>query len=133
MKRLHITVNGRRYEVEVEVVEDDEAAAPPSFGAIGPASRHTIDSYVSPVTTPLPTRPRVNTPQDRTVTAPINGILLEIPVRVGQPVQENDVLAIVEAMKMRTNIAAPSAGVVAAIEVKVGDRVETGQVLLRFE
>lgn len=92
-----------------------------------------MDSYVSPVTTPLPTRAPAGAPPGRTVTAPINGIALEIPVRVGQPVQENDVLVVVEAMKMRTNIAAPSAGVVAAIEVKVGDRVETGQVLLRFE
>ncbi|MBK6846324.1 MAG: acetyl-CoA carboxylase biotin carboxyl carrier protein subunit [Proteobacteria bacterium] len=133
MKRLRITVNGRPYEVEVEVLEDDEAGAPPLAGPTSPSSRHTMDSYVSPVTTPLPTRARVSTPQERTVTAPINGVVLEIPVRIGQPVQENDVLAVVEAMKMRTNIAAPSAGVVAAIEVKLGDRVEIGQVLLRFE
>ena len=133
MKRLNITVNGRRYEVEVEVVEDDEAVVAPRAPSSGPPSRHTMDSYVSPVTTPLPNRAPASATPGRTVTAPINGIALEIPVRVGQPVQENDVLVVVEAMKMRTNIAAPSAGVVAAIEVKVGDRVETGQVLLRFE
>ena len=52
---------------------------------------------------------------------------------VGQDVQVNDILFIVEAMKMKTNIASPQTGRIASIQARVRDTVSTGQVLLTFE
>ena len=104
MKKLMITVNGKRYEVDVEVVQDDEAidTAPP----FRPPAR-TMDSYVTPVSTPLPTKPKASSGDKKTLTSPINGVVLEIPVKEGQTVKENDVLVVLEAMKMKTNISSP--------------------------
>jgi biotin carboxyl carrier protein len=129
MKKLMITVNGKRYEVDVEIVADDELIE--TQPAFRPPVR-TMDSYVTPVTTPLPTKPRGGADK-KTLTSPINGVVLEIPVKEGQAVKENDILFILEAMKMKTNISSPQAGKVKSIKAKVGDRIESGQVLLHFE
>ena len=83
MKKLMITVNGKRYEVDVEVVQDDEAVdVQPPFR---PPAR-TMDSYVTPVTAPAADlSPKGNRRSDKkTLTSPINGVILEIPVKEGQ-------------------------------------------------
>jgi biotin carboxyl carrier protein len=129
MKKLMITVNGKRYEVDVEIVADDELIE--TQPAFRPPVR-TMDSYVTPVTTPLPTKSKGGADK-KTLTSPINGVVLEIPVKEGQAVKENDTLFILEAMKMKTNISSPQAGKVKSIKAKVGDRIESGQVLLHFE
>lgn len=130
MKKLMITVNGKRYEVDVEVIQDDELIeTQPPFR---PPSR-TMDSYVTPVSAPLPTKSKGGAADKKSLTSPINGVVLEVPVKEGQPVKENDVLVVLEAMKMKTNIAAPHVGKIKAIKVKIGDKIETGQVLLTFE
>ena len=51
----------------------------------------------------------------------------------GQSIQPGDVLLVLEAMKMETNITAPIAGKVASLPVKPGDAVQGGQVLVAFE
>lgn len=131
MKRLLVTVNGKRYEVEVEVVSDDEAGAAPAPAR--PPSR-TMDSYVTPAgPPPPPPRPREAPGDGKVLTSPINGVVLEIPVQAGQTVRENDVLFVVEAMKMKTNVSSPQSGRVREIRVKVGDRIEAEQPLLVFE
>jgi biotin carboxyl carrier protein len=133
MKKLMITVNGKRYEVDVEVVQDDDAAEVQA--PFHPPVR-TVNSYVTPVTAPLPTPPskgKTSGQDKKTLTSPINGVLLEIPVAEGQAVKHNDVLFVLEAMKMKTNISSPQTGKVKSIKVKVGDKIEAGQVLLTFE
>ena len=130
MKRMLITVNGKRYEVEVEVLQDDDAGE--AVAALRPPPR-AVDSYVTPPAMPAPPRPREGAADPRTLTSPINGVVLEVPVQPGQAVKENDVLFVLEAMKMKTNIASPRAGTVQAVRVKVGDRIEAEQPLLTFE
>jgi methylmalonyl-CoA carboxyltransferase small subunit len=65
--------------------------------------------------------------------SPIAGTVAKIPIQVGQTIQVNDVLLILEAMKMETVITAPIAGKVAKINANVGDFVQSGQVLVEFE
>jgi biotin carboxyl carrier protein len=130
MKKLLITVNGKRYEVDVEVVQDDDVIqAQPAFR---PPVR-TMDSYVTPVSAPLPTKPKQSAADKKTLASPINGVVLEIPVKEGQAVKENDVLFVLEAMKMKTNISSPQTGKIKSIKVKVHDTIEAGQALLTFE
>jgi biotin carboxyl carrier protein len=125
-----ITVNGKRYEVDVEVVQDDEAIE--SQPAFRPPV-HTINSYVTPVSAPLPMKSRGPGGDKKTLTSPINGVVLEIPVKEGQAVKENDILFILEAMKMKTNISSPQTGKIKSIKTKVGETIEAGKVLLTFE
>ena len=53
--------------------------------------------------------------------------------QAGQTLQKDDVLLVLEAMKMETSVTAPVAGTVAAIKVKPGDSVQSGQVLVEFQ
>jgi len=62
--------------------------------------------------------------------APMPGLIVSVPVQVGQPVQKGDVLLVLESMKMQNELRSPRAGNVARIRVKPGDRVEQKETLL---
>ncbi len=64
------------------------------------------------------------------ITAPLAGNIWKVIVSAGQQVQEGDVLVILEAMKMETQIVANKAGTVASISVKPGDTVKVGDHLV---
>lgn len=136
MKKLLITVNGKRYEVDVEVLQDDDLVESPHV--VRPPAR-AVDSYVTPpsasvvVPTASPSKPRSSGSDKKSLTSPINGVVLDIPVKEGIAVKQNDVLFVLEAMKMKTNISSPQDGKIKTIKVKVGDKIEAGQVLLSFE
>ena len=51
----------------------------------------------------------------------------------GRRCRPGDILLVLEAMKMETNITAPVAGKIAAVKVKQGDSVQAGQVVVEFE
>ncbi|MCU0431530.1 MAG: acetyl-CoA carboxylase biotin carboxyl carrier protein subunit [Cytophagaceae bacterium] len=67
------------------------------------------------------------------IKAPMPGLLLDIPVHVGQHVLAGQVLMILEAMKMENLIKSPIEGTISSIEVQKGNKVEKNQLLLRFE
>jgi biotin carboxyl carrier protein len=67
------------------------------------------------------------------IKAPMPGLILEISVSVGQEVQENDCLLILEAMKMENSFLSPRAGIIKSIATKKGDAVDKGQLLIEFE
>lgn len=67
------------------------------------------------------------------ITAPISGKVWKILVKVGDQVQYEDELMILEAMKMENPIYAPADGKVAEIKVSEGDQVEPNQLLMLIE
>jgi len=67
------------------------------------------------------------------VEAPITGTVISIEVKVGDRVEEGDVLLYIESMKMENPILAPVAGTVAEIRVSEKQVVETGNVLVVIE
>ncbi|HCH24847.1 MAG TPA: oxaloacetate decarboxylase, partial [Oceanospirillaceae bacterium] len=62
--------------------------------------------------------------------APLAGNIWKVHVAPGQTVQEGDVLLILEAMKMETEVRAANAGTVGEVSVKEGDAVSVGDTLL---
>ena len=70
---------------------------------------------------------------ERTVTSHLNARVWSIEVAVGDQVDEDDTLIILEAMKTEIPVSAPAAGVVRAIAVVQGDQVSEGQLLLTLE
>lgn len=66
------------------------------------------------------------------VIAPMPGTVLEIKVKVGDRVEKNDVLLVLEAMKMENTIKSPTSGCVSSVNVREGEGVEKNQVLLQF-
>jgi acetyl-CoA carboxylase biotin carboxyl carrier protein len=67
------------------------------------------------------------------VTSPVSGKVWKILVKAGDPVQEEDELMILEAMKMENLVYAPVGGKIGAIKVAEGDQVEPNQVLVIIE
>jgi len=67
------------------------------------------------------------------ISAPMPGLILEIHVRIGQAVNEDDPLLILEAMKMENVITSPRDGIIKSIMVKKSDAVDKNQLLIEFE
>lgn len=67
------------------------------------------------------------------VAAHITGTVWEIRVNVGEQVQEEQVLVVLESMKMEMPVESPAAGKVASIAVEKGQAVEEGEVLITLE
>ncbi len=67
------------------------------------------------------------------ITAPMAGKVIEVKVKVGDQVQEDDELFTLEAMKMEMPIVATAAGTVREIKVDPGQAVEADQILALLE
>ncbi|KQA25668.1 oxaloacetate decarboxylase [Vibrio metoecus] len=104
-----ITVNNQSYVVKVDEGGDLTHVAP------APSANHT----------PVP-----SAAEGENLAAPLSGNIWKIHASAGDEVAEGDVLLILEAMKMETEIRAPRAGVISVIEVNEGDAVQVGDALL---
>jgi biotin carboxyl carrier protein len=67
------------------------------------------------------------------ITAPLAGKVISIAVNVGDAVEEDDEIMILEAMKMETSVYASADGTVKEIKVKPGDSVEEDDLLMVLE
>jgi biotin carboxyl carrier protein len=122
--KLKITVDGQVYEVEVEAVEPETAPSLPRGYVTQPA----------PIRVPAaPPHPAAPADEDKVCRSPMSGVVVRIAVQPGQTIQVGDILLVLEAMKMETNITAPVAGKIAAIKVQQGDAVQAGEVVAKFE
>jgi biotin carboxyl carrier protein len=127
MEHLRITVEGKVYDVVVEKIGGDPAAAPappPVVRRATAAATPARDASPSPVTAPKPAAGGAGDGH-----SPLAGIVQAIDANVGTAVNEGDLVITLEAMKMYTPINAVASGTITAIHVKVGDAVEEGQVL----
>jgi len=104
-----ITVNGQNYVVQVTEGGDISAVAP-AAPAAAPAAPATGSG--------------------ESVPAPLAGNIWKVQVSAGQAVQEGEVLVILEAMKMETEVRAAKSGTVVSVDVKEGDTVQVGDSLI---
>lgn len=68
-----------------------------------------------------------------TIAAPMPGLVIGIPVEVGQAVKRGETVLILQAMKMENELRAPRDGTVASIQASPGQTVAQGQALLTLE
>ena len=119
MKKYNVTVNGTVYEVTVEEAEGATVSAP-----VAPA----------PAAAPVQTQaaaPKAAAPAGaKTVVSPMPGNILKMNVKVGDTVKANDLVCILEAMKMENEIFASEGGVVKAINAPQGSSVNTGDAII---
>jgi biotin carboxyl carrier protein len=128
--KLKIAVEGKTYEVEVEVLEGGEGFLQP--GAGGARAPYTPAARRSGAAMP----PRASSAPVATknaCTSPLAGNVWKVLVEPGQKVALDETVVIIEAMKMETAIAAPMEGTVKAVHIKPGDAVKVNQVLVEFE
>jgi oxaloacetate decarboxylase alpha subunit len=100
-----VKVNGQSYQVEVSPAGTVTSVAPAeaASGAVG---------------------------EGDVVPAPLSGNIFKINVKPGQKVQQGDVVIILEAMKMETEVRAPRSGTVVSLAVREGDSVALKDPLL---
>jgi len=123
MKTLRITLEGKTYDVAVEVLGENASAPAPVASAPAQAA--------APASAPPPQAPAAPAPAGAgSVLSPMAGQVMKIKVAVGATVSQNQEVIVLEAMKMETPIYAPAAGTVKAISVKEGEAVAEGQALL---
>jgi biotin carboxyl carrier protein len=126
MKKLRVTVEGKAYEVLVEILDEGTATASPT-----PTAANTGATVVAPAAAAPSAAPR-GTAAVGDVVSPLAGKLVSYDVKVDQAVAEGAQVATVEAMKMNTYIYAPMAGKVTALLITPGEGVDEGTVLLRI-
>lgn len=129
LRKFKISIDGKEYLVEMEEI----GGVPQPAASIPPAApAPTQETTPAPVKiTPAP----VETTQAGAdaMPSPMPGTILKILVNVGDSVQENQPLMILEAMKMENEIVAGKAGTVTAIHVTQGDMVNPGDSLITIQ
>lgn len=123
MKKLRVTVDGKTYDVEVQMLDEGAKAPPPPASTPSPAPAPKAAISSTPISSSA-------TPGD--VPSPLSGKVVSIDVKEGQVVAEGQQLLTLEAMKMNTYINAPKAGKVEKILVHPGDLVQEGQPLIKL-
>ena len=118
-----VTVNGAEYTVEWEkpveekpVVKVQPIAAKPAAAAATPAA--------APAAAPV---------NGHAIKTPLPGVIIDVKVNVGDTVKKGDTVVVLEAMKMENNINADRDGKVTAVQVAKGDTVADGAVLIVIE
>lgn len=109
-----VKVNGQSYVVEVAdggEIKHLENLAVNSGVASAPAAAPVASSGVE-------------------VNAPLAGNIFKVLVKPGDVVEQNQVIIIMEAMKMETEIRAAQAGTVGQVAIREGDAVQVGDLLL---
>ena len=124
--KYELTLNGRTYEVEVELANPMPMQEFQSY-APAPAAPAAPVVEAAPATTPV--APSVSVNGER-VDAPMPGTILKVNVAAGQTVKEGDLLVILEAMKMENEIFAPKGGTVTQVLIEKGASVNTGDMLV---
>lgn len=114
----HVEVNGKAYDVELP--EKPKAAA---------VKRVVVAEETTVVARPV----KKSAPAaagDYVIASPLPGVIKEINVKVGQQVKADDVVCILEAMKMGNEIHAGKDGVVKSIDVAKEDSVLEGTTIM---
>lgn len=123
MKNYNVTVNGVTYEVTVE--ELGEVSAPVT-AAPAPVAAPVPAAAPAPKAAPAP----ASAAGGESVKAPMPGTILKMNVKVGDKVEKDGLVCILEAMKMENEIFSHVAGTVTAINAPQGATVATGDAIV---
>ncbi len=132
MSTFKYRIDGKDYEVELEMKEDNKAQVVVNGEKFtveveSPAQEEkpkVVLSQANTEETPQETAtPATNVNTNNALRAPLPGIITEVRVKVGDEVKTGDTLVVLEAMKMANNLDAEKDGRVTAVCVKVGESV----------
>lgn len=133
MKEYKYTINGNKYEVAINSINDNIA----NVVVNGEEYEVQMEKEPEPVKKKVVVRP-VAQPEAETASAPTStnkvdlnnavksplpGVITEIKVKVGDEVKAGDTVVVLEAMKMANNLVAEKSGKVTAVLVKEGESV----------
>ena len=146
MKTFNFKINGNRYEVLIDNLEEDlahiqvngmdytvelekKSTVVKTPKLVRSVAVPSTDSSEATVKTSSPSAPKGG----GTIQSPLPGVILKLHVKVGDTVQLSQELITLEAMKMENSIQADKAGIVEAIHFSTGDAVMEGDVLMTIK
>ncbi|MBR3876681.1 MAG: biotin/lipoyl-binding protein [Bacteroidaceae bacterium] len=143
MKEYKYTIDGNKYEVAVNEVNDTTAKVTVNGTEYTVEWEKPVEEKpvvkVQPVTAkPVATAAPAATPaaapvSGNAIKTPLPGVIIDVKVKVGDTVKKGDTVVVLEAMKMENNINADRDGKVVAIQVAKGDTVADGAALVVLE
>jgi len=127
--KYQVTLNGKSYEV---AVEKGEAEVLSVFEAV---AANIAVPVAAPAAAPVaaPSAAPAASAGGEPVNAPMPGTVLEIRVAAGEAVKKDQVILILEAMKMENEIVSPRDGVVSSVSAEKGSSIAAGTVLMYLQ
>lgn len=125
--KLQIKINGKSYVAEVEVLEDSGGE---SFDGSASAS---VQGIPAPGAYTPGHAAELHSANEKQYRSSVSGVVIKVNVVPGQQVEPNNVLVVLEAMKMELNICAHHAGRVKSVNVAQGNSVKSHQLLVELE
>jgi methylmalonyl-CoA carboxyltransferase small subunit len=119
--KLNIKINDKTYEVDVEAAEPEAPSQPPRGYVMESAP---VRMPAAPMAAP-PAQGGGAVNEEKVCRSPVSGNVVRVMAHAGQSIQVGDVLLVLEAMKMETNITAPVSGKLAAVKVNAGESVQS--------
>ncbi|MHB8798576.1 MAG: biotin/lipoyl-containing protein [Thermoanaerobaculia bacterium] len=130
MKKLRITVSGKVYDVEVQVLQDDEAIGSAATLPYPGAAAAPIPEAARPAPPAAPVPAGSLDPN--VIASPIAGTVQKVFVTKGMHVEGKTPVVLLDAMKMDTYIYAPRSGTIAEVCVEAGASVQVRDPLIRY-
>ena len=122
MSKYRITVEGKTYEMDVELIGANGAVAAPVAKAAAPVA-------AAPKAAPAPVSAKPAAVGSGSVAAPMPGTILKVLKATGDSVKAGEVVLILEAMKMENEITAPVDGTIGSLNLTEGSTVAGGDLL----
>lgn len=133
MKKYNYTINGNKYEIAINSIEDniaDITVNGESFKVEMEKEPEPVKKVVRPIIKPAAA---TKNDSDNILKAPLPGIIVEIKVKVGDEVTIGTPVVVLEAMKMANNLEVEKAGKITAIHVQEGETVMENTPLVTIE
>ena len=144
MKEYKYTIEGNKYEVAINEVNDTTAKVTVNGAEYTVEWEKPVEEKpvvkVKPAvakptapTTPATAAPAAAPVSGNAIKTPLPGVIIDVKVNVGDTVAKGQTVVVLEAMKMENNINADRDGKVTAIQVTKGDTVADGAILVVLE
>jgi biotin carboxyl carrier protein len=135
-RKFKITIEGVSHEVEIEEIPGEAGSQIASPMSASPLVKPQVNNKAAERPTNPPAVVGSQAPKvtgKGVIAAPMQGMILNVKVKVGDTVKAGDILLVLEAMKMDTDIPSPKDGIVKEIFVSAGQSVKRGGALVVIE
>lgn len=130
MSKYRIKIEGKVYEMELELAEENAVTAPVEQKKYKKMDSSMKDSTVRVMN---PSYEKKTTNNSGVVISPMPGTILSVLKEEGSKVKTGDVVLVLEAMKMENEIVAPKDGTIVKMNCSASNTVSGGDILFEIQ